>query len=200
MPKQKKFLSARIQKTSFCPRCGKRFSSDTRVLQHMNQPSSVCGTFLHDISGSQSRPSSQTIQRAEPLGHNTHDPRQPASLESADSPPYVDDDPMDIEWNDDHLDLPPAPSDSGESPGNVEEFPGAARCFPHGSTFMDQFFSDEYGELRKENLYYPFASQQDWQLASWLLRSRLSMAAIDSFLSLQLVSDFNWHLLLTTDG
>ncbi|KAI6026101.1 hypothetical protein BKA83DRAFT_4050307 [Pisolithus microcarpus] len=56
-----------------------------------------------------------------------------------------------------------------------------------GLTFMDKFFADEYSELRKENIFYPFASREDWQIASWLLRSHLSMAAIDSFLSLELV-------------
>jgi len=29
-----------------------------------------------------------------------------------------------------------------------------------------------------KNLYYPFASKQDWEMASWLLRSGLSMAAV----------------------
>lgn len=60
MPKRKKsFVCVQKTKTSFCPRCGKRFSSETRILQHMNQPSSACGTFLNDISGSPSRPTVQ---------------------------------------------------------------------------------------------------------------------------------------------
>lgn len=52
---------------------------------------------------------------------------------------------------------------------------------------MDEFLSDKYGSLRNQNLFYPFASQADWQIGSWLLRSGLSMTAIDSFLSLDLV-------------
>ncbi|KIK27112.1 hypothetical protein PISMIDRAFT_47509, partial [Pisolithus microcarpus 441] len=64
-----------------------------------------------------------------------------------------------------------------------------------GLTFMDKFFADEYSELRKENIFYPFASREDWQIASWLLRSHLSMAAIDSFLSLELVGYIS-HLCL----
>ena len=55
---------------------------------------------------------------------------------------------------------------------------------------MDQFFSDQYAPFRQENLYYPFVSAADWQLASWLLCSHLSMAAIDDFLSLKLVHLF----------
>ncbi|KIM56454.1 hypothetical protein SCLCIDRAFT_132585 [Scleroderma citrinum Foug A] len=52
---------------------------------------------------------------------------------------------------------------------------------------MDQFDTDSFSSLRKTNLYYPFASQQDWELGSWLLRSGLSLVAIDKFLLLELV-------------
>ena len=52
---------------------------------------------------------------------------------------------------------------------------------------MDDFFADKYGSLHHENLFYPFASGADWQLGSWLLCLGLSMAAIDNFLSLDLV-------------
>jgi hypothetical protein len=40
----------------------------------------------------------------------------------------------------------------------------------------------------QKNLYYPFASRDEWELAAFLLRSDLSLASIDSFLSLKLVS------------
>ena len=53
---------------------------------------------------------------------------------------------------------------------------------------MDDFFADKYRSLCHENLFYPFALGADWQLGSWLLHSGLSMAAIDNFLSLDLVS------------
>ncbi|KAH7919025.1 hypothetical protein BV22DRAFT_1023699, partial [Leucogyrophana mollusca] len=33
----------------------------------------------------------------------------------------------------------------------------------------------------------PFTSQQDWEMASWLLRSGLSMGSINSLLSLELM-------------
>src|SRR5882762_4127009 len=57
-----------------------------------------------------------------------------------------------------------------------------------GHTFMDVFDADPHADKRVENLYYPFASKQDWEMASWLLRSGLSMAAVDRFLRLELVS------------
>ena len=53
---------------------------------------------------------------------------------------------------------------------------------------MDLFGEDEYAERRKTIPYYPFASQPEWEMASYLLKSGLSMAAMDEFLKLQLVS------------
>ena len=53
---------------------------------------------------------------------------------------------------------------------------------------MDVFDADEYANQQKQNLYYPFALKQDWEMGLWLLRSGLSMAAIDQFLHLQLAS------------
>ena len=67
-------------------------------------------------------------------------------------------------------------------------YPEAAHVYGKGHTFMDVYDADKYTDKRKENLYYPFASKQDWEMGSWLLQSGLSMAAIDQFLHLQLVS------------
>ena len=82
----------------------------------------------------------------------------------------------------------------------VDAHPSTPSIYPGGTTFMDQFFADQYAGFRRENLYYPFASRVDWQLASWLLRSRLSMAAIDNFLSLELVCRFFKNSFLETDS
>ncbi|KAI6128922.1 hypothetical protein EDD16DRAFT_1690159 [Pisolithus croceorrhizus] len=51
----------------------------------------------------------------------------------------------------------------------VEVYEGSSEVFPGGN-----------------NLYFPFASQQEWQFASWLLCSRLSLIAIDSLLVLDI--------------
>ncbi|KAI5985287.1 hypothetical protein EDD15DRAFT_2176081 [Pisolithus albus] len=69
----------------------------------------------------------------------------------------------------------------------IEYFPGAAQMYKGGSTFINKFDADEFGQQRSSNIYYPFASRGDWELGSWLLRSGLSMGAIDVFLSLDLV-------------
>jgi len=88
----------------------------------------------------------------------------------------------------DQLDPPtqsPTPSVDSE---HRELYPSAARVYGKGHTFMDVFDADPHADKREENLYYPFASKQDWEMASWLLCSGLSMTAIDQFLRLQLVS------------
>ncbi|KAG1902223.1 uncharacterized protein F5891DRAFT_894998, partial [Suillus fuscotomentosus] len=35
--------------------------------------------------------------------------------------------------------------------------------------------------------YYPFSGRKEWEVASWLLHSGLSMGKIDSFLSLEMI-------------
>jgi len=70
----------------------------------------------------------------------------------------------------------------------IEEYEGAGASYGKGTTFMDQFNQDAYASDRALNLYYPFSSRDEWELASFLLGSDLSMAAITQFLSLKLVS------------
>ncbi|KAF9455364.1 hypothetical protein BDZ94DRAFT_1316309 [Collybia nuda] len=69
----------------------------------------------------------------------------------------------------------------------VERFEGAAAKYKGGTTFMDEFDNDVHASKRTENLYYPFASRDEWELASYLLRSDLSVASINTFLSLSLI-------------
>jgi len=70
----------------------------------------------------------------------------------------------------------------------TETYEGCSKVYPGGKTFMDAFQMDRYAEERSINLYFPFASREEWQFASWLLHSRLSLRAIDSLLSLDIVS------------
>ncbi|KAI5983937.1 hypothetical protein F5J12DRAFT_729491 [Pisolithus orientalis] len=56
---------------------------------------------------------------------------------------------------------------------------------------MDKFNGNQFSNLQASNLYYPFNSHNEWELASWLLCSGLSMRAIDSFLSLSIIQLLN---------
>ncbi|KAG2047311.1 hypothetical protein BDR06DRAFT_897683 [Suillus hirtellus] len=54
--------------------------------------------------------------------------------------------------------------------------------------FLNLFHSDKNSVYHVTNNYYPFSGWKEWEVASWLLHSGLSMAKIDSFLSLEMVS------------
>ncbi|KAG1742943.1 hypothetical protein EDD22DRAFT_851565 [Suillus occidentalis] len=72
-----------------------------------------------------------------------------------------------------------------------EEYDGAGACYSQdGSTFLDLFDADEYTECRVDNLYYLFTSKEEWEVADYLLRLSLSMAAMDEFLKLSMQSSF----------
>ncbi|KAJ3925115.1 MAG: hypothetical protein NXY57DRAFT_856951, partial [Lentinula lateritia] len=62
--------------------------------------------------------------------------------------------------------------------------PNAGLSVGQGATFLDDFNDDRFAEERKTNLYYPFASRPEWETASFLLNSSLSMLEIDSYLQL----------------
>jgi len=70
----------------------------------------------------------------------------------------------------------------------VDSHPNTPSIYPGGTTFMDQFADDQYSTHQKENLYYPFMSRADWQLASWLLRSHLSMVTCQDRFFTNLIS------------
>ncbi|KAF8800937.1 hypothetical protein BYT27DRAFT_7227077 [Phlegmacium glaucopus] len=53
--------------------------------------------------------------------------------------------------------------------------------------------------MRKGHLYYPFTLRDEWELASFLLCSRLSMAAVDHFLKLKLVKNIGLSFHTTKD-
>lgn len=187
MPQVKKRLR-RTQKISFCPDCGKRFANETNVLRHMNQPTNGCGSLINE------QPSSYLHM---PLPEEPVDsPHQSPFI-----PPRAPPDLFDTLQVPDDLDLPsdildPQVFDSAVESPNVELYPGASATFAGGKTFMEAFFSDRYGSFRRDNLFYPFASREDWQLGSWLIRSGLSMAETDNFLKLDLVSTLSsiYHL------
>ncbi|KAG1852820.1 hypothetical protein DFJ58DRAFT_661084 [Suillus subalutaceus] len=73
-------------------------------------------------------------------------------------------------------------ADYGEE---VEFYDGAGKTWGVGKTFMDQFNEDEYAAEREQNQYFPFASKPDWEMASYILRSDLSMAEINEYLNLE---------------
>jgi hypothetical protein len=66
-------------------------------------------------------------------------------------------------------------------------FPFLGHVFGKGPSFLDNFCSDKFSGNRSRNLYHPFMSKEEWELAAFLTQSDLSMKVIDSFLSLEMV-------------
>ena len=154
-----------------CPACGKQFANWRRVQIHKTQ----------SLSCKKSR-----IQLVKPsLGG-----KKPSSLNSsADLQGFQDA----IQEMDVDLDVDDNFYQEGEEADRREgfrtrEFAGAAQVVGKGDTLLDGFDRDQFAPLRATNLYYSFASREEWDLAYFLLRSRLSMADIDAFLKLYLVS------------
>lgn len=164
-----------------CPRCGKKFKNDSRVFRHMAQTRSQCKTLIHRLI------------------HLSHDlDLRPKRTHLHPTDPPLDSAP-DIQVYDDAMDfaysridimedlnfVPSVPVNAQSS--TIEFFPAAAKVFEGGSTFMDNFYEDKHSQDRLDNVFYPFTSKEEWELASWLTRANISGRLMDEFFSLQLV-------------
>jgi len=66
-------------------------------------------------------------------------------------------------------------------------FPGAGHVYGSGPGFLGRFQGDINAGARSTNMYYPFLSKGEWEVAAFLSCSGLSMKLINKFLSLSLV-------------
>lgn len=165
----------------------------------MNQPTGMChvaslyqdhsNIFGESLQGDNVVPISSDIAAPDTL-YRPHDPEsdpEPHTQEDIGRPPSPAPLPFDSGYQESEnigMDL-----DDTDGPQKITEtFPGCSDSYPGGSTFMDFFWQDKYAREREENLYYPFASEEEWQFSSWCSRSGLSMAALDGLLSLPIVS------------
>ncbi|KAG1745488.1 uncharacterized protein EDB91DRAFT_1236361 [Suillus paluster] len=69
----------------------------------------------------------------------------------------------------------------------IDWHPEPSQTYGRGYTFLDLFHSDMNSVYRTANHYYPFSGWKDWEVALWLLHSGLSMAKINTFLSLEMI-------------
>ncbi|KAG2031368.1 hypothetical protein BDR03DRAFT_986462 [Suillus americanus] len=169
--------------TPTCPKCGKVFTKDSSITRHLSQPWTSCHSSVHDIVDilefmdvvppQRSLDPTQNLDTSVDMGQGfgvggdlQFDSQARDSMDT-----NLD---GDLTRN-----LPPT---------NEEWYEGAARCYSQdGVTFLDLFDADEHAEYRKENLFYPFASREEWEVADFLLCSALSMAAINTFLQLSMI-------------
>jgi hypothetical protein len=157
-----------------CPKCAKRFKTHLRVIQHMNQPRSSCANWIQELVRIE-----DALPRKKPRSENAQTLPEDTQGDVLD---------QDIEVVIFERDAHNRGKSMDSDDTTVDEFPGASRTYGQGPTFMDEFDKDVYAENRRDNLYYPFASKQDWEVGHFLESSTLSMGAIDKFLKLELVS------------
>ncbi|KAG1790414.1 uncharacterized protein HD556DRAFT_1446143 [Suillus plorans] len=193
--------------TANCPNCLKEFQSAWAVSRHLSQPLTSCLRWIDQLEdAAQILRDSQLADQHATLGpsessSNPRHSRTPSPFQvqvDSEEMVYVQDmNDSGYFYGDEggvvglESDLPgsveePLGSQASEKP-YVERFRNAAKVYRRGQTFWDRFNMDPYSAYRKDNLYYPFASRQDWELGSFLLCSSLSMAAIDEFLELELI-------------
>ena len=159
-----------------CAQCQKKFRDRKALLCHMNHPFGACYSHFQEVADL-----AVDLEqfKNKPIGGDLQ-----SAAESMDLGHDMD---VDAVFMEEHDGL--GRSDWSMDDGGlfVEEYEGAAKEYGTGMTFMDEFDCDQYANERVNNLYYPFASRDEWEFAAFLLRSDLSMASIDSFLSLNLV-------------
>ena len=168
----------------------KKFHDTARILNHMNQPISSCRTYYEEllqIAETTSRHGSpEGVQLS---GICPEDQPHEMDRSAGGSSPLFDKSrsptPMAID-EDPTIDTASSHSNSAFF---TEFYPGASKTFGSGPTFMDNFNKDQFSKERQVHSHYPFASKDEWHMGSFLLRSGLSMAALDQFFKLKLVGD-----------
>ncbi|KAI5981166.1 hypothetical protein EDD15DRAFT_2204477 [Pisolithus albus] len=160
MPRRK--TTCGLPKNISCPQCGKRFCTATNVLQHMNQPTSSCyGASLAEEVG--------LLASANFLEGAVHREM---------SRPQEDAEVSGTHWyyNDEDTDMGPPTADVSVRPDyDVDPTPAV------------NAYESQREQLSGSRRFIETYEGQEWEFASWLLRSRLSMAAIDNLLSLEII-------------
>ncbi|KAJ7766827.1 hypothetical protein B0H16DRAFT_1453842 [Mycena metata] len=180
----------------YCPMCGRRFRSSHACAQHLSQPKGRChsgfdpvlfkaANFFAKAHSSRNTPDNMDVDLSDHENNNFHYGNGDANASfDFGSPPPSPPSHVDMELNGEPNQAEKPPIDGPMR----EEFPGASATFGAGETFMDVFGQDEYAHERQANVYYPFASLEEWEFASFLARSNLSNAAIDELLKLRLTA------------
>ncbi|KAJ7041489.1 hypothetical protein C8F04DRAFT_1208338 [Mycena alexandri] len=171
-----------------CPICTKQFTNSKQCRQHMNQPHGRCHAALHPavLNAAEHYASWKAAQDYgdDPnpgLTDEFHDVFDSGVDYAPDSNAPKAGDPRLPSAG---MEGTPEPPTEGVMP---EYFRGASRTFGRGRTFMDSFREDKYAKERQSNVFYPFASSEEWEFASFISRSNMSNKTIDELLKLRLM-------------
>src|SRR5882762_1911797 len=134
-----------------CTRCQQKFRDRKALLCHMNHPFGACYSHFQEVADLSHDLEKYKNRQTQNVHDNNMD-LGPAS----DMDVFMEHD--DSGGNDDWS------MDDGEQ--FIEEYEGAAKEYGTGTTFMDEFNRDQYAGERINNLYYPFASRDEWEFAA----------------------------------
>ena len=168
-----------------CPTCHCNYRSWQALLSHMNQPFENCydhSQEVMDLAEELQRHSAHWQQPYVQQDQQSDKPNDQEFLMDVD-PPFAEDIPS-MEDIDPSADVP-----------LVEKFKGAAKKYGRGKSLLTEFDNDRFSSKHVENIYYPFRSKAEWELALFLLCSDLSMTVIYLFLSLTHVHQFSLAVL-----
>src|SRR3954452_675919 len=128
-----------------CPKCTKRFKTETRVLQHMNQPLSSCTSWMPELTRIQDPTTPIPASRSDSLYQTlpVSSPGTPLAdillrgqSVTIEDDIVLDDNAMASDW----MEL---------TSGDIKDkYPGAADIYGRGQTFMDRFNADVYAQHR----------------------------------------------------
>ncbi|KAJ7128227.1 hypothetical protein C8R43DRAFT_897203 [Mycena crocata] len=174
-----------------CFICRKEFRRRADLKNHLNQPSGKCHAALHSSTLNAKRKYIHFFDSSE--GEGLHSSNKLPRLDDENDPAGWDNTNKNrpLEWDntaclDDSLEGERLGENCRIPTGfHREKHPSAAGKYGRGTTFMENFNSDAYAPVRQNNMYYPFASYKEWELASFLTRSRMTMDQIDEFLRLE---------------
>jgi hypothetical protein len=189
-----------------CPLCPKTFLKHEFLMNHLNQPNGRCHcAFITQKIAQRMR--YRHLPRGDEDAEETFmdvDDEMSTDEDTDDDENWTDEeDCMDDDcMNDIYRDLNVPPMDVDEPPPRTEvnatghdsgpesdrvEFPGAAQTQDGDDAFMNRFHQDEHADKRTDNLYYPFASPDEWQMVQWMTSANLSVQETNRFLKLRMV-------------
>ncbi|KAJ7114401.1 hypothetical protein C8R44DRAFT_832941 [Mycena epipterygia] len=176
-----------------CPICQKGFLTQDAVMRHLNQPNCRCyRPFLKWPIGNTTPPPPSLWLWPRDQDYFTAEQAEEEDISATED----EDMPMEeLDVEDTYVDGP-----SEDMPKSWrEEYPDAGLILEEGPSFMQTFHQDKYADQRADNLYYPFATSEEWQLASFLSRSSLSIAETDELLRLELIKKIGLSFTTTKD-
>ncbi|KIJ59743.1 hypothetical protein HYDPIDRAFT_32958 [Hydnomerulius pinastri MD-312] len=184
--------SAQAIPSLVCPSCSMPFSDSDAVVQHLSNPG-ACGRWLAqtipDVDFAAVRPEDDYTDDPEAAQDMYEHVDSPDPSDGEDETEYVETATGEIAGGGIHQPFPPEPETLAPIPSSLRtrvHHPNhSGQRQPGGLNHLQWMDRDVHANDREENVYFPFASASEWELANWLSSSALSQNEINQYLRLQ---------------